>query len=106
MSIDRHDARLLDMRLEEEHDLERRERAFKDGFTEGAPPIPNAQLVYSPAGAIGVAVAGARFVCPLPKQYVGPHVELALIDRDRLIVTHPNHPPLLIDPQRGTTQPL
>lgn len=103
--VDRNDIRLLDMRFEEEDALARAQ-AGAANLIQGAPPIPGAQLVYSPAGVIGVAVEGAKFVCPLPSNYRGPHLELALIDRGRLIVTHPELPPLLIDPVRGITRAL
>lgn len=103
--MDRNDVRLLDMRFEEEDALARAQ-AGAANLIQGAPPIPGAQLVYSPAGPIGVAIEGARFVCALPPNYRGPHLELALIDRGRLIVTHPELPPLLVDPQQGTTRPL
>lgn len=104
--IDRKDARLLDRRFEEEDAAARAEKAFGETYTEGAPPVPGAQLVYSPNAGVGVAIEGAKFVCPLPKNYTGPHLELALIDGGRLIVTHPDLPPLLVDPQQGTTRPL
>lgn len=104
--MDRKDARLLDMRFEEEEAMQRIEQAADGKLVMGAPKIPGAQLVYSPKGIVGVAIEGAQFVCALPKEYTGPALELALIDRGRLIVTHPDHPPLLIDPQRGTTHPL
>lgn len=106
MAIDRKDARLLDRRFEEEDAAARAERAFGDKITVGAPPIPGAQLVYSAQAGVGVAIEGAHFVCPLPRNYTGPHLELALIDRGRLIVTHPDLPPLLVDPEQGTTRPL
>lgn len=104
--MDRKDARLLDRRFEEEEAAARAEQAYAGKFTDGAPPIPGAQLVYSHGAGVGVAIEGAKFVCPLPKNYTGPHLELALIDRGRLIVTHPELPPLLVDPQQGTTRPL
>lgn len=103
--MDRNDIRLMDMRLEEE-DTRARAEAGAATLIQGPPKIPGAQLVYSPAGPIGVAVEGAKFVCPLPANYRGAGIELALIDRGRLVVRHPELPPLLIDPQRGTTRPL
>lgn len=98
--------RLLEARMEQEALDDAAEAASKP-LTVGAPPIPDAQLVYSQAsGRMGVAVRGARRVCELPKGYAGPALELAVIEGERLIVIHPNHPPLLIDPTSGTTRRL
>lgn len=104
--MDRKLARLLDMRQGEENDSAKAEQSFADRFTEGAPELPRAQLVYSPNGPIGVAVEGAKFVCPLPGKYRGPNVSLSLIDRGRYVVTHPDLPPLVINPEAGTTSLL
>jgi hypothetical protein len=101
------DTRLLDKRFEDEHDAARAETAISPHFREGPPPIPDAQIVVNMAkGTTGVAVKGARYVCQLPKGYAGPALELAAIEGNRFIVTHPNHVPLLIDPQTGATRPL
>lgn len=106
MSIDREGHRLLDLRGAEEEAEAQRARTFKDTFKEGAPEIPEAQLVFSPGGGMGVAIRGSKFVCHLPKGYSGPGLELALIDRGRYIVTFPDKPPLLVNPQTGVTSPL
>lgn len=102
--MDRNDARLLDMRQADETAAAEREAESASRFKPGPPP--DAQLVFNPDKGVGVAVRGARLVCPLPAGYSGPALELALIDGGRLIVTHPDKPPLLIDPQHGTTSPL
>lgn len=100
------DTRLLDKRFEEEDRAAAGERAFAENFTEGAPALPDAQLVFNQAkGTFGVAVRGARFVCELPKGYA-KGVELAVIAGERLIATCPGQKPLLIDGQRGTALPL
>jgi hypothetical protein len=100
--ISRRDRRLLEKRFEAEYVAsEFREKAKPSA---GAPALPDAQLVYSPAGKLGVAVKGARFVCELPAGY--SNVELALIDGNRMIVTCPTAPPLLIDPHTGAVRPL
>jgi hypothetical protein len=100
------DRRLIEMRFEEEEADEAAEARHR-AATMGAPPIPEAQLVYSHASqTMGVAVRGARFVCPLPKGYEGPGLELAVIPGERLIVVHPNLPALLIQPETGTTRRL
>jgi hypothetical protein len=104
VSTDRRLARLFERRQADEEQAAQHEAAYAARFKEGPPP--NAQLVFSPDKGVGVAVRGARLVCPLPKGYDGRGLELALIDGDRLIVTHPTRPPLLIDPQLGTTRPL
>lgn len=103
---DRKLARLLDMRQGDEDKAAKAESYFGSNFTEGAPTTPGAQLVYSPAGPIGVAVEGARFVCPLPKNYTGPHVALDRLSEHHYRVTCPGLPPLLIDGQNGTTRAL
>ena len=100
------DARLLDRRFEEEELEARAQASASENLRFGAPDIPNAQLVFSPDSGVGVAVKGEKFVCQLPKGYDGRGLELAVIKGGRYIVTHPNHSPLLIDPQRGTTRPL
>lgn len=98
--------RLFEKRVEEEFEAEQAEARMK-AVTAGAPPLPQAELVYCGASNLmGVAVKGFPFVCQLPKGYSGPGMELAAIEGDRLIVTHPNHPPLLICPQTGTTRRL
>ena len=102
--MDRNAARLLDKRFDEEEAAANAELSYKATFREGPPP--NAQLVFNPGYGIGVAVKGARFVCPLPKGYQGQGLALALIDKGRLIVTHPDLPPLVIDPHGGVTTPL
>lgn len=100
------DTRLLDKRFEEEERAARGEREFAENFTEGPPPLPDAQLVFNQAkGTFGVAVRGARYVCELPRGYERG-VELAVIDGQRLIATCPDKKPLLIDHERGVTRPL
>lgn len=98
----RRERRLLERRFEAEHEAEAKQRLARPSAP--APAIPDAQLVYSPAGKVGVAVRGAQFVCPLPPGYA--NVELALIDGGRLIVVCPTMPPLLINPQTGSAVPL
>ncbi|AIY40173.1 hypothetical protein LT85_1015 [Collimonas arenae] len=98
--------KLFEQRMEEEAAEDVREAAA-GGLKFGPPPVPDAQLVYSPASnKVGVAIRGAQRICELPKEYTGTGMELALIPGNRLIVTHPNHSPLLIDPQTGTTRKL
>lgn len=100
------DRRLFEMRQEEEDAAEQAE-ARQRAMTLGAPPIPEAQLVYNHASAtMGVAVRGAKLICPLPKGYSGPELSLAMIPGNRLIVVHPNHPALLIEPETGKTRRL
>ncbi|MGH7195009.1 MAG: hypothetical protein ACREJM_15965 [Candidatus Saccharimonadales bacterium] len=100
------DRRLFDMRLEEEAQSEANEARAK-AMTQGAPAIPDAQLVFNEATqTVGVAVRGARLICQLPKGYGGPGLELALMPGDRLIAVQPGMSPLLIDPQTGTTRRL
>jgi|SRR5580700_4867397 hypothetical protein len=98
--------KLFEMRLEEEaHDEAAEQKQV--ALQRGAPPIPEAQLVYNHAsGTMGVAVRGAKLICPLPKGYGGPGLELAVIEGERLIAIQPDKPPLLIDPQTGTTRRL
>lgn len=98
--------RLFEQRVAEECEDEQAELRAKQP-TMGQAPIPDAQLVYNASNhTAGVAVRGARFICPLPKGYGGPGCELAVIPGDRLIVVQPDKPALLIDPQTGTTQRL
>jgi hypothetical protein len=100
------DRRLFEMRLAEEHDAEHAEQRAKYA-TAGAPPIPDAQLVYNAATqTTGVAIRGARRICPLPKGYGGPGCELAMIHDNVLIVIQPGLSPLSIDPETGKTRRL
>lgn len=99
----RADSRLFDLRLAEEAD----KQAVEDRARFDRPAVPNAQLVFDPASqTVGVAIRGARRVCPLPKGYGGPHCELAMLPHDRLVVVEPDKPTLLIDPETGTTRRL
>ena len=101
------DLRLFDKLQEQEHERVQQHEAFNDQFTMGAPEIPDAQVVMNLAkGTFGVAVKGARFVCELPKGYSDKGLELAVIPDGRLIAMHPNHPPLVINPDNGTTHQL
>lgn len=94
---------LFDKRLTEESDRQARE----DRATFDRPAVPDAQIVVDITnGQAGVAVRGARRVCPLPGGYGGPGCELAMIDGDKLIVIQPDKPCLLIDPETGTTRRL
>ena len=102
--MNRNESRLLDRRFDDEERAANAERLSRETFREGPPP--DAQLVFNPNSGVGVAVKGAPFVCNLPKGYEGKGLELAVIDRGRLIVTHPDLPALLVDPQRGTTRAL
>ena len=72
----------------------------------GAPDIPQAQLVYSiEKSRWGVAIKGGKYICQLPREYAGMGLELAMTG-EGIIVIHPDHPPLLINPNNGTTRPL
>ena len=100
------DRRLIEMRFEEEEAAEQAE-ARQKAVIMGAPPIPQAQLVYNHAeGKVGVAIKGAKFIVPLPKGYDGTALALALLPGERIVVTHPNQSPLLIDPSNGTSRRL
>lgn len=98
----RRDRRLLEKRFEDEHEAELRQQLARPSAA--PPPVPDAQLVYG-NGHVGVAIRGASFVCPLPTGYAHG-LELALIDGGRLIVTCPDMPPLLINPETGKVMPL
>jgi hypothetical protein len=94
------------MRLAEEYADEQAEARAR-GMNFGAPSIPDAQLVFNHSTqTVGVAVRGARMICPLPKGYEGGGLELAMIPGNRLIAICPGKTPLLIDPQTGTTRRL
>lgn len=100
------DRRLFEMRLAEEAAAEYVETHAKDPII-GRPAIPDAQLVYDATKhTAGVAIRGARRVCPLPKGYGGPGCELAVIPGNRLVVVQPDRSPLLIDPETGSTRRL
>lgn len=53
-------------------------------------------------GALGVAVRGGRFVCPLPPGY-DDQVSLCC-HMGYVLVAHPTMPPLQCDPSTGQTQ--
>jgi hypothetical protein len=94
---------LFERRLTEEADAQ----AAEDRATFNRPGVPDAQLVFFAASqTVGVAVRGAKFICPLPTGYGGPGCELALLEGNKLIVVQPDKSPLLIDPQTGTTRRL
>lgn len=101
------DRRLFEMRIAEEYEAERDEQkgaARTKDVRFG--PVPEAQLVYNATNhTTGVAVRGAKFICPLPKGYGGPGCELAMVPQG-LIVVQPDKSPLLINPQTGTTRRL
>lgn len=98
--------RLIEMRFEEEEAAEQAE-AKQKAMIMGAPPIPQAQLVYNHAtGKMGVAIKGAKFIVALPKDYVGEGLALGLLPGERIVVTHPNQSPLLIDPSTGQSRRL
>lgn len=100
------DRRLFEMRLADEYADEQAESRARE-LNLGAPSIPDAQLVFNNATqTVGVAVRGARMICPLPKGYEGKGLELAMIPGGRLIAICPGQSPLLIDPQTGTTRRL
>lgn len=100
------DRRLFEMRLADEYADEQAEARARE-LNMGPPPIPDAQLVFNQATqTVGVAIRGARMICPLPKGYEGRGLELAVIPGNRLIAIHPDKPALLIDPQTGTTRRL
>lgn len=99
----RHEKALFDRRLDEE--VER--QALEDRATFDKPSVPNAQIVFDVStGTAGVAVRGARRVCPLPKGYGGPGCELAMLEDTKLVVIQPDKPTLLIDTDHGTTRRL
>jgi hypothetical protein len=104
---DPHLKRLFEMRLAEEFEEEQAERAAAEKTKDvrfGA--VPEAQLVYNAANhTTGVAVRGAKYICPLPRGYGGPGCELAMVP-EGLIVVQPDKSPLLIDPTNGTTRRL
>ncbi len=103
-NADPHLKRLFTKRMEEEAEEQLKEDA-QSKMIIGAPPLPQAQLVFNQATQrMGVAVRGAKYVCTLPKEYAGPELSLAVIDGERIIALHPNHPPLLIQPETGTTR--
>lgn len=78
---------------------------MRDGV--GAPDLPQACLVVNnETRKFAVAVRGGKFVCPLPAGYAGPGLELAVINGGQIIAVHPDHPPLVIDPEHGTTRLL
>jgi hypothetical protein len=96
----------IEQRFEEEEAAEQAE-AKHLAVAMGAPPIPQAQLVYNHTNqTVGVAIKGAKMICPLPKGYDGKGLALAVLPGERICVTHPNHSPLLIDPISGTTRRL
>lgn len=53
-------------------------------------------------GMLGVHLQGGRFVCPLPVGYDGR--TSVTFHQGYLLVAHPDFPPLLADPSRGTVQ--
>lgn len=64
------------------------------------PSSTEASIVRNPdRGTLGVAVRGARFVCPLPKGYT-EHSQVADFF-GVIVVVHPGLPPLLLDTERG-----
>jgi hypothetical protein len=104
--IDNKARKLIEQRFQQEQEDEDREYAQRT-MTMGAPALPDAQLVYNhEKGTVGVAVRKAKFICDLPQGYTGKGLELAVIEGNRLIAIHPDHPPLLINPADGTTRRL
>lgn len=102
----RADRRLIEMRFEEEEADEAAEARLKTVIM-GAPPIPDAQLVFNQSSQkMGVAIRGAKFICTLPDGYSGPGLSLAMLPGNRICAIHPEHSPLLIDPETGTTRRL
>lgn len=98
--------RLIEQRLEAEEAAEAAE-AKQIALVMGAPPIPEAQLVYDHTnGTVGVAIRGAKLICKLPKGYEGPALSLAVLPGERIVVLHPNYPVLLLEPATGTTRRL
>jgi hypothetical protein len=55
-------------------------------------------------GALGVAVRGGRFVCPLPPGYDG-QVSLCC-HKGYVLVAHPTMPPLQCDPTTGEVKQI
>lgn len=55
-------------------------------------------------GALGVAVRGGRFVCPLPPGYDG-QVSLC-VHKGYILVAHPSMPPLECNPNTGETKQI
>lgn len=100
------DRRLIEMRFEEEEAAEQAE-ARQKAMIMGAPPLPEAQLVYNHgANTVGVAVRNGKFICQLPKGYESEGLSLAVMPGERIVAVHPNHPPLLVDPNTGKTRRL
>jgi len=100
------DRRLIEMRFQEEEAAEQAE-AKQKAMIMGAPPLPQAQLVYDHgSNTVGVAIRGAKLICKLPKGYEGPVLSLAVLPGERIVALHPNHPPLLLEPVTGTTRRL
>jgi hypothetical protein len=100
------DRKMIEQRFLEEEEAEA-EEAKQRAMIMGAPPCPEAQLVYNHAqGNMGVVVRGGRFVVPLPKGYEGQGLSIAVLPGERIVALHPSHPPLLIDPQSGTSRKL
>lgn len=56
-------------------------------------------------GALGVAVPGGAFVCPLPPGYDG-YTCVSVDDEGWVLVIHPTLPPLLADPTTGEVHPI
>lgn len=99
------DRKLIEQRFQEEEHAQVAEDK-QQSLIQGAPPIPEAQLIFSAnTNSFGVAVRGGKFVCPLPKGY-GAGLELAVIDGERIIAIQPDKPTLLIEPKTGTTRRL
>lgn len=104
---DPHLKRLFEMRLAEELEEEALEQRHAERVKDVRfGPVPEAQLVFDATNQrTGVAVRGAKFICPLPKGYGGPGCELAMVPQG-LIVIQPDKSSLLIDPTTGTTRRL
>jgi hypothetical protein len=104
---DPHLKRLFEMRVAEEFEEEQAERRAAEKTKDVRfGPVPDAQVVYNAVShTTGVAVRGAKFICPLPKGYGGPGCELAMVPQG-LIVIQPDKQPLLINPENGTTRRL
>src|SRR5580692_6850344 len=73
--------RLFEMRVAEEFDDQRAEIAHAERVKDVRfGPVPEAQLVFDATNQrTGVAVRGAKYICPLPKGYGGPGCELAMV---------------------------
>lgn len=80
------------------------EYAAREGIAKAE--VEEIQVMYNRANDnYGVTRRGARFVCALPRGYVGDKLGVVPCD-GRLIITHPNLPSLMADPGTGQVRTL